>query len=111
MQSFLSQLTAKLRARLGRKQSAGEARPGVSLVRRHPIATASVALILFAAAGMFVFLYISYARLINDRLGNGSLRTSSSIFASPKLLATGEQISPAQLIAHLQRASYTEAAD
>ena len=60
---------------------------------------------------MFVFLYISYARLINHRLGNGSLRTSSSIFASPKLLATGEQISPAQLIAHLQRASYTEAAD
>jgi penicillin-binding protein 1B len=61
-------------------------------------------------AGTFSYFYIHYAMLIEDKLGGGGIRTSSSVYAAPRLLGVGDEISEADLIFRLQRAGYTESA-
>jgi penicillin-binding protein 1B len=64
-----------------------------------------------AALGLFTFLYVKYALIIEDKLGSGGMRTNSSIYASPKVLAKGDRLNPEELIARLRRAGYTDRAD
>jgi penicillin-binding protein 1B len=64
--------------------------------------------VLVAGGALLLHLHFKYSQLVADRLGSGSLRTSSAIYAAPRLIAPGEVMSAAQLISHLQRAGYTE---
>ena len=52
--------------------------------------------------------YVKFANMIGERLAGGSLRTSSAIYAAPRLLAPGDDITVDDLISRLQRAGYTE---
>lgn len=77
-------------------------------LRRHPRIISFVALVVIALVGGLFWVHLRYARLIGERLGSGSLRTSSSIYAAPRMLTPGDEMTAAQLIDHLQRASYSE---
>jgi penicillin-binding protein 1B len=85
-------------------------RPGAWL-RRHPGILWSAVGILLIAIGTTAFFYNKYAALVGERLAHGSLRTGSSIYAAPKMLAPGDKLSPSELVAQLQRAGYTDRAD
>jgi penicillin-binding protein 1B len=79
-----------------------------SLLRQHPYVvrgTVAVAVLLVAALGFF---YVRYAMLIEHKLGDGGMRTNSSVYAAPRLLSVGDAIGEVELISRLQKAGYTE---
>ncbi|MEJ7609319.1 MAG: transglycosylase domain-containing protein [Bryobacteraceae bacterium] len=82
-----------------------------ALLKRFPFLLRAFALVAVILSVAFVYQYYKYAMLIEDKLGRGGMRTNSSIYAAPKLLSLGDPFSPLELIAHLQRAGYTEAAE
>src|SRR5688572_18611360 len=76
---------------------------------RHLIhGTAAVAVVFFA---VFAYFYLHYARLIEDKLGGGGIRTNSSVYASPRLVSVGDTFTEADIIGRLQKAGYTESTD
>src|SRR5688572_13728362 len=99
----------RLLDRLKTHQKNREKRPPI--YRRYPVLTVSVVAVLLIAGGLFAWQYVKFARMIGERLAGGSLRTSSAIYAAPKLLAPGDAIAPDDLVGRLQRAGYTEKAD
>ncbi|MBC8165020.1 MAG: PBP1A family penicillin-binding protein [Bryobacteraceae bacterium] len=118
MPTFLRSLLSRMRGEsktnnlADSRQSASQ--PQKTWMGRHPYLTSALVVsgVLFlAVSALLLNLYTQYSRLITERLGSGSLRTSSAIYAAPKLIGPGESLTPVQLVAHLQRASYTEAAD
>jgi penicillin-binding protein 1B len=78
---------------------------------RHWILTASLATVMLAAFATSAVVYVRYAKLVGQRLGHGSLRTSSQIYAAPRLIGTGDTLSRQELITRLQRAGYTDQPD
>ena len=75
---------------------------------RHPILLTSVAAIFLVGLGLFAWQYAKFANMIGERLAGGSLRTSSAIYAAPRLIAPGDAVGSQELIARLQRAGYTD---
>ena len=82
-----------------------------SFVRRHPIFITTLGVLLLGSVGTFLYVYLHYARMIEDKLGDGGMRTNSSIYASPKLVEPGDALSTNALITHLQAAGYTDRTD
>ena len=74
----------------------------------HPIVTAVLLAVILIGGAVFSWQYMKFARMIGARLAGGSLRTSSAIYAAPRLIAPGDTVSAQELIARLQRAGYTE---
>lgn len=62
-----------------------------------------------AAVATFAYFYISYARLVDERLASGYLTSRAGIYAAPRVLRTGQNISPARLVEALRRAGYVDA--
>jgi penicillin-binding protein 1B len=71
----------------------------------------SIALgILFTAALLFLsYSYISYSKIVDDRLANGYLTSRAGIYAAPRELRTGQSLSRDRLVELLRRAGYIEA--
>jgi penicillin-binding protein 1B len=67
--------------------------------------------ILLIGGGIFFAMYRSYMKMVDQRLGSGSLRTSSVIYAAPRLVVPGESMTIPELVSRLQRAGYTEQLD
>ena len=63
----------------------------------------------FALTGIavFGFFYVKYAMLIEEKFGSGTLRTDSTVYAIPRMIATGDHLTAQELIGRLQRAGYT----
>lgn len=59
-------------------------------------------------AGVFTYYYVKYSRMIDQRLSGQAFANSSRVFAAPRQIYVGQQLAPADLAAHLQRAGYTE---
>jgi penicillin-binding protein 1B len=57
----------------------------------------------------FTFFYVKYSRLIDQKLRGGPFINTSKIFAAPKVVGVGDQISPAEIVMELRRSGYTEA--
>src|SRR5688500_474312 len=77
-----------------------------AVLRRHRYlihGTAAVAVVFFA---VFAYFYLHYARLIEDKLGGGGIRTNSSVYASPRLVSVGDTFIEADIIGRLQKAGY-----
>ena len=68
----------------------------------------TAALILAASLALFGFFYYKYALMIEDKFGGGAIRTNSSVYAIPRQIVPGDQLTEAELIARLQRSGYTE---
>lgn len=71
------------------------------------------------AAGIFLLLasvavfmiHQRLSRIIDARLGSGSLRTSSIIYAEPRVIAPGDPLTAHEIVTRLQRAGYTDQTD
>lgn len=55
---------------------------------------------------VFLFYYLKYARLIEEKLSGGPFTNTSMIFAAPRLVSLGDEASAGEMIASLRRANY-----
>ncbi len=63
---------------------------------------------LVLGVGLFTFLWVKYARLIDAKLTAGPFANTSLLFAAPGLLSRGEQETPDQIATELRRSGYSE---
>ena len=59
-------------------------------------------------AGIFVYYYVRFSRLINARLSGDIFNHASLVFAAPKPVSVGQASTPAEIAARLRRAFYAE---
>jgi penicillin-binding protein 1B len=69
-----------------------------------------VGLVLLITAGVlsFTYYYVKYSRLIDQKLRAGPFANTSKIFAAPKVIGVGDEISPADIVLALRRSGYSE---
>src|SRR6476646_9035734 len=65
---------------------------------------ALVSLVLIVSAGIisFVYFYVKYSRLIDQKLNAGPFGNTSKIFAAPKVVGVGDPISASDLALELR---------
>ena len=66
-----------------------------------------VAAAFLTGLGFFTYYWIHFSHMIDARLSGQIYETSARIYAAPQPIAEGEPLTPADLIARLERASYT----
>jgi penicillin-binding protein 1B len=66
---------------------------------------AGLALVLLVT---FTFYYVRYSRLIDRKLRQGPFQTTSMVFAAPRAVTVGDEITPAEIIAQLRDSGYGE---
>src|ERR1051325_3607480 len=89
------------------KDSAHAARARQKRIGYHTIA-ASLVFIIEAASVFFIYSYISYAKLVDERLASGYLTSRAGIYAAPRTLRVGQTLSMDGLVTQLRRAGYIE---
>lgn len=99
-----------LRVLIDRWKAAQIPRKTAQFLRRHYIATAALVSVMVLALVGAAALQRKCGRMVEERLSHGSLRTNSQIYAAPRLIGTGDALTPSDLVARLQRAGYTERA-
>jgi penicillin-binding protein 1B len=65
-------------------------------------------LALLAGLGAFTYYYSKYSKLIDAKLKAGPFANTSKIFAAPRTIAVGEEITPAEIVSELRAAGYTD---
>ncbi len=65
-------------------------------------------LVLLVAIGIGTYYWISYGRMIDQRLSGHIQQTTARIYAAPMRIYTGEALTLADMANHLQRAGYSE---
>jgi len=71
------------------------------------LALLGAVLVLFLlGAGVFTYYYLTFGRMIDERLSGRALQNTTQIFSGPERVAVGDSTSAEELIAHLQRAGY-----
>jgi penicillin-binding protein 1B len=70
-----------------------------------------VALFFLAAAGVFTFYYVKYARMIDARLSGHFLQNTTQIFSAPEHISDGQAWSAEDLVMYLQRVGYRPESD
>ncbi len=63
---------------------------------------------LLAFAGLFVYYYVRFSRLIDARLSGDIFNNASLVFAAPTLVSVGEAGTPEEVAQRLRRALYAE---
>jgi len=61
------------------------------------------------AAGIFTYYWISYGRMIDQRMAGHMYQTSARVFSAPDRVFDGEVLSAAELVRQLQHDGYNEA--
>ncbi len=97
----------------GRRTGARRVQGGSRLARAlmHPVGKAFLVLALVtvvSGAGVFIYYYQKYAKLIDDRLKGGPFTSTSRIYAAPEAIAVGDITSPAEIATELRAAGYSE---
>ncbi|MDQ6700224.1 MAG: transglycosylase domain-containing protein, partial [Acidobacteriota bacterium] len=59
----------------------------------------------------FTYFYLTYAHVVDQKLNLGPFANSSNIYAAPRTLRKGEEISTAEIVADVRRAGYSERQD
>lgn len=80
----------------------------VTFSRRRPILIKAFIALAIVGVGIFAYVYLQYAMMIEQKLGGGAMRTYSAVFAAPRVLHPDEEVSADQIIDHLRRCGYTE---
>lgn len=83
----------------------------LSRVFLHPLGRiflglAAVAITIGVSA--FLFYYLKYARMIEEKLNGGPFTNTSMVFASPRLVTVGDEIKVDEILAGLRRSGYSE---
>jgi penicillin-binding protein 1B len=68
-----------------------------------------VAAAILTGVGFFTYYWIHFGHMIDARLSGQVYQTSARIYAAPEPIAEGETLSPAEMIARLERSSYARA--
>ena len=77
----------------------------------HPAGKILMTLVLLsvvAGAGVFIYYYDKYAKVIDDRLRGGPYTATSRIYAAPASVDVGDISSPGEIATALRRAGYNE---
>lgn len=69
---------------------------------------ASVVLLVTLGAITLSFFYLRFARLIDQKLAEGPIGSSAMLFAAPRKVSVGDEVSLEELVAELERAGYTQ---
>src|SRR6185295_13928421 len=69
---------------------------------------ASLVLLITVAVLGFTYFYVKYSRLIDQKLRAGPFANTSKIFAAPKVIGVGDQISPADIVLELRSCGYSD---
>ena len=75
----------------------------------HPagkIAMGVFAVLAIASLATFTVYYVKYSRLIDRKLKAGPFQATSMVFASPRVVAVGDDLSPTEIIAQLRKSGY-----
>ncbi len=72
---------------------------------------ALVMLCVLVAAGIFVFYYVKFSRMIDARLSGHVLQNATQIFSSPARISDGQAWGVDDLVSYLQRSGYRPEAD
>ena len=56
----------------------------------------------------FTFYYVRYSRLIDRKLRQGPFQATSMVFAAPRVVALGDEITPQEIVSQLHRSDYGE---
>src|SRR5579872_2563732 len=68
----------------------------------------SAVFLVLLVTGIATYYWISYGKMIDQRLSGHIQQTTARIYAAPMRVVTGEALTVAQLADHLQRAGYSE---
>ena len=60
------------------------------------------------AAGIFTYYWITYGRMIDQRMAGHMYQTSARVFSAPDRVFDGETLSAAELVRQLQHDGYNE---
>ncbi|HYL78478.1 MAG TPA: transglycosylase domain-containing protein, partial [Bryobacteraceae bacterium] len=67
-----------------------------------------VALTTTIGLGVFTYYYVKYSRLIETKLTAGPFSNTSMLFAAPRTLAVGDQVTPTEVAIELRHSGYNE---
>lgn len=76
-----------------------------------PRKVAVLGIIAAIGLGVFAYFYVQYSRMLDARLRGDVLIRTSGIYAQPRTIRAGQNISVAELRAHFDDLGYTEASD
>jgi penicillin-binding protein 1B len=65
-----------------------------------------VALIFLSGVGVFTYYWVHFGHMIDARLSGPVYQTSARIYGAPEPIAEGETITPAEMVARLERSGY-----
>ena len=68
----------------------------------------TIAFLFLTVVGVSTYYWVSYGRMIDQRLGGHVQQTTARIYAAPMRISTGQTLSVGDLANHLQRAGYSE---
>jgi penicillin-binding protein 1B len=89
-----------------------EPRPRAPRLKRAlRVAGIAAAVITLCTASAFAYLYWHYSTIVDERLAAGYLTSRAGIYAAPRVVRTGQKLSPERLAAVLRRAGYVDAGE
>jgi penicillin-binding protein 1B len=68
----------------------------------------TLAVLFSITLAFLIYSYISYSKIVDDRLASGYLTSRAGIYAAPRTLRTGQSLSRDRLVELLRRAGYVE---
>jgi len=83
----------------------------LSRVFLHPLGRIFLALSAIAitvSLSVFLYYYLKYARMIEEKLAGGPFTNTSMVFAAPRLVTVGDETAPEEIQTGLRRSGYSE---
>ena len=77
----------------------------------HPLGKfllASITAAFVLGLGAFTYAYVKYSRMIDEKLAGGPFPNTSMLFAAPRHLTLGDEVTVEEIVAQLRRSGYTE---
>ncbi|HEV7842434.1 MAG TPA: hypothetical protein VGO69_01995, partial [Pyrinomonadaceae bacterium] len=68
----------------------------------------ALGIIFTTSLAFLIYSYLSYSKIVDDRLASGYLTSRAGIYAAPRTLRTGQSLSRDRLVELLRRAGYIE---
>ena len=103
--------TPRRSARPGGSGGRGRRPAGLARFFFHPVGKIFLGLVIatvVAGGGLFIYYYLKYAKVIDDRLNGRAYTTTSRIYAAPTSVSIGDTASPGDIATDLRRAGYSE---
>lgn len=75
----------------------------------HPVGKAVIGVAAVAAVvslSVFSFYYVKYSRLIDRKLKAGPFQATSMVFAAPRVVSVGDELTPGEIVSQLRKSGY-----